>query len=177
MTKVVVLAVFLLTAIAAADTIRPKAAREQASSPTAARETVHHPVASSGFAPVGEPVHDRVLFRGREYLSPSEIADAFPGGLTGRFFQIAHLAARPDGTLVLAVYGFPPGGEAVDAIQVWRRDGSLASTFEVRPGTFGGGIGFADDGKLIAAVSPDGLAVSLFTYDGRYAGRESPTSW
>jgi hypothetical protein len=176
MTKLVVIAVLVLTAVAAADAIRPQSTERTVAEPPRARQDIRHPVTSSGFAPAGAAIRNRVVFRGKEYLSPEQIRRAFPAPLPGAMFVIAHLAAGADGTLVLAVYGFPAGEEPVDAIQVWR-DGELESSFLVRPGTFGGGIGFADEGRLIAALSPDGLAVNLFTRNGHFAGRQSATSW
>jgi hypothetical protein len=175
MTKVVVIAVLALAAIAAADTIRPEGTETRVAPPSTPRAAVRHPVASSGFMPAGSRIRNRVLLHGREYLGPEEIARAFPRPLPGALFDIAHLAAGPDGTLVLAIYGFDPGN-AASAIQVWR-DGELESSFLVRPGTFGGGIGFAAEGRLIAALSPDGRVVNLFTRSGEPAGRQSPTSW
>jgi hypothetical protein len=175
-TKLVVIAVLVLTAVAAADAIRPESTERTLGEPAHAAERVRHPVTSSGYAPAGPTVHNRVDFRGKEYLSPEQIRRAFPAPLPGAMFVIAHLAAGADGTLALAVYGFPAGEEPVDAIQVWR-EGELESSFLVRPGTFGGGIGFADEGRLIAALSPDGLAVNLFTRNGHFAGRQSATSW
>jgi hypothetical protein len=176
MTKLVVIAVLVLTAVAAADAIRPQASETTLAEPVRAGERIRHPVTSSGFAPAGPTIHNRVSFRGTEYLSADRIRRAFPAPLPGEMFVIAHLAAAPDGTLVLAVYGFPAAADPVDAIQVWR-DGKLESSFLVRPGTFGGGIGFADEGRLIAALSPGGLVVTLFTRNGRFAGHQSATSW
>jgi hypothetical protein len=175
-TKLVVIAVLVLTVVAAADAIRPESTETTLSEPARAAERIRHPVTSSGYAPAGPTIHNRVDFRGAEYLSSDEIRRAFPAPLPGAMFVIAHLAAGSDGTLVLAVYGFPAGEEPVDAIQVWR-DGELESAFPVRPGTFGGGIGFAEEGRLIAALSPDGLVVNLFTRNGHFAGRQSATSW
>jgi hypothetical protein len=174
--KVVVLAVLILAAVAAADTIRRGTAERTASEQDGGAEDIFHPVASSGFVPAGDTVKNRVLYRGREHLSPRDIAEAFPAPLPGAFFEIAHLAVAADGALVLAVYGFPASDEPVNAIQIWR-DRTLESAFPVRPGTFGGGLGFAAGGRLIAGVSPDGLVVTLFTRQGRFAGRESATSW
>jgi hypothetical protein len=170
-TKLVVIAVLVLTVVAAADAIRPESTETTLGEPASAAERTRHPVASSGYAPAGSTIHNRVDLRGKEYLSSDEIRRAFPAPLPGAMFVIAHLAAGPDGTLVLAVYGFPAGEEPVDAIQIWR-DGRLECSFLVRPGTFGGGIGFADEGRLIAALSPDGLVVNLFTKNGHLAGHE-----
>jgi hypothetical protein len=47
----------------------------------------------------------------------------------------------------------------------------------VRSGSFAGGVGFADDGRLVATLSGDGLVVHLYTRDGRSAGRQPATSW
>jgi hypothetical protein len=175
-TKLVVIAVLLLSAVAAADAIRPESTENTLGEPARAAERIRHPVTSSGYAPAGSAIHNRVDLRGKEYLSSEQIRSAFPAPLPGAMFTIAHLAAGADGTLVLAVYGFPAGEEPVDAIQVWR-DGELESSFLVHLGTFGGGIGFADGGRLIAALSPDGLVVNLFTKNGDFAGRQSATSW
>jgi hypothetical protein len=171
MTRLIVVGVLVLTAVAAADTIRPEARERQTPAPVAGSELVGHDPASE-FALAGSPVHNRVLHRGREYLNPDQVREAFPAALPGALFQIAHLAAKEDGTVVLAIYGFPAGGEAADAIQVWK-DGSLEASFLVRPGTFGGGIGFAEEGRLIGAVSPNRLVVTLFTTDGRRVGHSS----
>jgi hypothetical protein len=171
MSKLVVVAVLLLAAVAAADTIRPQAVREQAGRTASGGALVSHAPASD-FTLAGSPVRNRVLFRGRDYLGPDQIREAFPAPLPGALFQIAHLTSKPDGTVVLAIYGFPAGGEAADAIQVWK-GGRLEASFLVRPGTFGGGIGFARDGRLIGAVSPNRLVLTLFTLDGRHAGHRS----
>lgn len=171
MTRIVVIAVLALAAVAAADTIRPGALEtsRQASAPVGGL-IPHDP--ASDFALAGSPVHNRVLYRGREYLSPDQVERAFPAPLPGALFQIAHLAAREDGTVAIAIYGFPAGGEPADAIQVWK-DGNLEASFRVAPGTFGGGIGFADEGRLIGALSPNRLVLALYTLDGRRAGHRS----
>ena len=159
MSKLVVLAVLVLTAVAAADTIRPGAVERVDRRAGSGAQPVNHPLASSGFLPAGGRIRTRVLLHGREYLSAAQIRAAFPDPLPGALFDIAHLAARGDGTLVLAIYGFPAGADPVDAIELWR-DGRLESAFPVRPGTFGGGLGFADEGRLIATLSPDGSPIA-----------------
>jgi hypothetical protein len=177
MTKAVVIAVLVLAAVAAADAVRARSDRTTAEPFHAAgRETVVHPITSSGFSPGGENIHNRVLLNGREHLSPSQIAEAFPTPLPGALFSIAHLAADEDGTLVVAIYGFPRAGEAADGIEIWRH-GRLESSFLVPVGTFGGGVGFAAEGRLVAGLSGDGLVVHLFTRRGRPAGQQSATSW
>jgi hypothetical protein len=174
MTRLVVVAVLVLAAVAAADTIRPGGVEDRASAPAGGGELIRH-FTTPDFALAGSPIHNRVLFRGREYLSADEIKEAFPAPLPGAFYEIAHLASKPDGTVVLAIYGFPAGGEPADAIQVWK-DGKLEASFRVSPGTFGGGIGFADEGRLIGALSPNRLVVTLFTHDGRHAGHRPAPS-
>jgi hypothetical protein len=176
-TKLVVIAVLFLAAVAAADAIRPRS--EPAGSDViraTAQKAVVHPVASSGFTAAGRTIRTRILHDGRDYLLAEEIETAFPAPLHGGLLQVAHLAAAPDGTLVVAVYAFPPGRPAVDGIEVWR-DGRLESAFLVPVGTFGGGMGFAGGGRLIAGLSGDGLLVHLFTRRGRPAGTQSATSW
>ena len=177
MNKLVVLAVLALAALAAADAFRTRAATSAGgeATPAPAKERIVHPLTSSGFSAAGETIHNRVLLNGREHLSPSQIAEAFPTPLPGALFSIAHLAAE-DGTLVVAIYGFPRPGEAADGIEIWRH-GRLESSFLVPVGTFGGGVGFAAEGRLVAGLSGDGLVVHLFTRHGRPAGQQSATSW
>jgi hypothetical protein len=176
MTKLVVLAVLALAALAVADAFRTRGATSAGgeATPAPAKERIVHPLTSSGFSAAGEIIHNRVLLNGREHLSPSQIAEAFPTPLPGALFSIAHLAE--DGTLVVAIYGFPRPGEAADGIEIWRH-GRLESSFLVPVGTFGGGVGFAAEGRLVAGLSGDGLVVHLFTRGGRPAGQQSATSW
>ena len=177
MSKLVVIAVLALAAVAAADAVRARSERTTAEpSHAVAREAVVHPITSSGFSAGGESIHNRVLLHGREHLSPSQIVEAFPTPLPGALFSIAYLAADEDGTLVVAIYGFPRPGEAADAIEIWRH-GRLESSFLVPVGTFGGGVGFAAEGRLVAGLSGDGRVVHLFTRRGRPAGEQSATSW
>jgi hypothetical protein len=178
MTKLVVIAVLALAALAAADAFRTRSATsaDGEATPALARERIVHPLTSSGFSAGGENIHNRVLLNGREHLSPRQIAEAFPTPLPGGLFSIAHLAADEDGTLVVAIYGFPRPGEAADGIEIWRH-GRLESAFLVPVGTFGGGVGFAAEGWLVAGLSGDGLVVHLFTRRGRPAGQQSATSW
>jgi hypothetical protein len=178
MTKVVVIAVLALAALATADAFRLRAATPAGDESSVAppKEKIVHPKTSSGFSAGGENIHNRVLLNGREHLSPSQLEAAFPTPLPGGLFSIAHLAADEDGTLVVAIYGFPRPGEAADGIEIWRH-GRLESSFLVPVGTFGGGVGFAAEGRLVAGLSGDGLVVHLFTRRGRSAGRQSATSW
>jgi hypothetical protein len=178
MTKVVVIAVLALAALATADAFRLHAATPAGdeSGVVPPKERIVHPKTSSRFSAGGKSIHNRVLLNGREHLSPSQLAAAFPAPLPGALFSIAHLAADEDGTLVVAIYGFPRPGEAADGIEIWRH-GRLESSFLVPVGTFGGGVGFAAEGRLVAGLSGDGLVVHLFTRRGRSAGAQSATSW
>jgi hypothetical protein len=178
MPKLVVLAVLALAALAVADAFRTRGATSAGgeATPAPAKERIVHPLTSSGFSAAGEIIHNRVLLNGREHLSPSQIAEAFPTPLPGALFSIAHLAADEDGTLVVAIYGFPRPGEAADGIEIWRH-GRLKSSFLFPVGTFGGGVGFAAEGRLVAGLSGDGLVVHLFTRGGRPEGQQSATSW
>jgi hypothetical protein len=177
MNKLVVAAVLLLAFVAAADAIRPRPSESaQAQSGGSIAAPVVHPQSSSGFTAGGKIAHTRVLRFGREFLGAEAIRNGFPVPLHGAAFDIAHLAARPDGTLVLAIYAFPQGRPAADGIEVWRNR-RFEGSFEVPIGSFGGGIGFASDGRLVAALAGDGMLVSLFTRSGRPAGQQPATSW
>jgi hypothetical protein len=176
MSKVIVIAVLLLAAIAAADAFRLKV-REQVGSPEArpqAPVVVHR--ATSDLIAVGALTRKRVLRNGREYLSEGEVDAAFPAPLQGVPFDIAYVASAPDGTVVLAVYKFPERGPAQAVVELWR-DGRPLRAFVVPPGSFGGGVGFAEEGRLVATLSSDGLLVHLFTREGRPAGLLPATSW
>jgi hypothetical protein len=176
MTKLVVIAVLFLVAIAAADAFRPKAGEHALSSEPHEQAPVVVHRATSGLIAVGAFTRKRVLRNGREYLSEEEVDAAFPAPLLGVPFDIAYVATAPDGTVVLAIHKFPAAGPAQAAIELWR-DGRPLRAFIVPPGSFGGGIGFADDGRLVATLSSDGLLVRLFRRDGRPAGQRPATSW
>jgi hypothetical protein len=178
MTKLVVIAVLALAALATADAFRTRAGTSPGgeSIPARTEKRIVHPLTSSGFSAGGETIHNRVLLNGREHLSPSQIAEAFPTPLPGALFSIAYVAVDEDGTLVVAIYGFPRPGEAADGIEIWRH-GRLQASFLVPVGTFGGGVGFAAQGRLVAGLSGDGLVVHLFTRRGRPVGQQSATSW
>jgi hypothetical protein len=174
--RLIVIAVLFLVAIATADVFRPKA-HEQVLPPEAGVDSpvvVHR--ASSELIAVGALTRKRVLRHGREYLSEEEVDAAFPAPLEGIPFDIAYVASAPDGTVLLAVYKFPELGPAQAAIELWR-DGRALRAFLVPPGSFAGGVGFAEEGRLVATLSSDGLLVSLFTRRGRPAGHLPATSW
>jgi len=156
--RLVLLAVLVLAAVAAADTVRgrgPVAEREHLTARPAAPELLD----AGGFTPAGKP-RTRVLHEGRVYLTAEEIDDAFPPPLEGVLFDIGHVASAPDGTVALAIYNFGTAGLPRNVIEVWR-DGRLVGSFPVPPGTFGGGIGFTQDGRL-AARAPRGDRTTLF---------------
>jgi hypothetical protein len=176
-TKLVVTAVLVLAALAAADAFRA-APRERAVSGRVLsnKETyvVHH--ASSALVAAGTFTRKRVIRNGREYLSAEAVEAAFPVPLKDAPLDIAYVAGAADGTVALAVYKFPSDGPVRAALELWRGR-KLLSAFPVPEGIFAGGLGFAEDGRLVAALSSDGLLVHLFTRDGRPAGREPATSW
>ena len=177
MTRVVLAAVVVLVAVAAADAIRPDTKERvvaEASNQTAAPAAVQR--TSSGFVAVGPFTRKRVLHRGQEYLSSKSIDAAFPSLESGEPFDISHLATAPDGTLALAIYRFPAKKPAEAAIELWRGR-TLLAAFPVPPGSFGGGLGFADEGRLVATLLSDGHSVVLFTRTGKRVGSVSATSW
>lgn len=177
MSRLLLAAVVVLVAVAAADAIRPGGKERvvaEASERTAAPTAVHR--ASSGYVAVGPFTRKRVLRHGREYLSADAIDAAFPSLDRGEPFDVSHLATAPDGTLALAVYRFPAKKPVEAAVELWR-DRRLVAAFEVPAGSFGGGLGFAADGRLVATLLADGHSVMLFTRAGERAGSISATSW
>lgn len=176
MTRLLLTAVVVLVAVAAADAIRPEGKERVISAApvrSAARPAVQR---SSGYIAVGPFTRKRVLHNGREYLSSESIDAAFPSLETGEPFDISHLATAPDGTLALAIYRFPAKEPAEAAVELWR-DRRLLAAFPVPAGSFGGGLGFADEGRLVATLLSDGHSVVLFTRTGKRAGSVSATSW
>jgi hypothetical protein len=177
MSRLVLVAVVVLAAIAAADAVRPDGKERGGTSAAAAapaRTTVKR--ASAGYLAVGPFTRKRVLRHGRQYLSSASVDSAFPSPDLGEPFDISYLAAAPDGTLALAIYRFPAKKPAQAGIELWR-DGRLLGAFGVPPGAFGGGLGFADHGRLVATLLSDGHSVLLFTRAGKRAGSVSATTW
>lgn len=177
MTRLLLAAVVVLVAVAAADAIRPEGRERTVSAapaPSAAQSAVQG--SSSGYVAVGAFTRKRVLHHGREYLSTAAIDAAFPSLESGEPFDISHLATAPDGTVALAIYRFPAKQPVEAAVELWRK-GRLLAAFEVPAGSFGGGLGFADEGRLIATLLSDGHSVVLFTRTGKRVGSVSATSW
>jgi hypothetical protein len=174
--KLVVLAVLVLTALAAADAFRagPSERTIAASAPASSPVVVHR--ATSGLIAVGAFTRKRVLKNGREYLSAEQVDSAFPSELEGIPYDITYVASASDGTVALGIYTFPYGSPARALIQLWQGH-SLKGTFRVPEGAFAGGLGFAEHGRLVATLSSDGLLVHLFTREGKPAGRQPATSW
>jgi hypothetical protein len=170
--RLIVLAVVALAAVAAADTFSADA--EERVAPPHATRAADDP--KPEYSAEGDGTGTRVLRRGREYLTAADIDAAFPAPLAGVPFRVPHLATAPDGTLALAVYKLPRAGRVRAAIELWR-DGELVGAFTVPPGSFGGGLGFAGDGQLVATVSRDGLNAVLFTRAGEQMGKIPITSW
>jgi hypothetical protein len=162
MTKVVVLAVLALTAAAAADTIRgdgaarPEGARH-------AQPSILELEDAGGYTLAGRP-RTRVIVAGDVYLSSDRIAEAFPEPVEGVLFEIGDAAMAPDGTLALAIYNFGTPEPPQNAIQLWR-DGELLAAYAVPPGTFGGGIAFTADGRVLARA-PRGDRTRFFPVGG-----------
>jgi hypothetical protein len=156
--RLLVFAVAALAAIAVADTVRgrgPSTERELLTAPPPA-VGLHD---AGGFAAAGKP-RSRVLRNGRLYLTAEQIDDAFPPPLEGVLFDIGHVASAPDGTVALAIYNFGTAGPPRNVIELWR-DGRLVDAFPVPPGTFGGGIGFTENGQL-GARAPRGNRITVF---------------
>ena len=177
MSRLVLAAVVVLVAVAAADAIRPDSkeravagASDRTAAPTAVQRS------SSGFIAVGPFTRKRVLRHGKEYLSTESIDAAFPSPESGEPFDITHLATAPDGTLALAIYRFPAKKPVESAVELWRERRLLAA-FPVPPGSFGGGLGFAHEGRLVATLLADGHSVVLFTRTGKRVGSVSATTW
>jgi hypothetical protein len=172
--KLVVLAVLALTAVAAADSFRGEP--DERVAPTSTEESRRLVGPAPEYIAEGARMRTHVTRRGREYLTAAQIDAAFPAPLEGLPFDIAHTAVAPDGTLALAVYKLPPTGPIRAALQLWR-DGELISAFLVPTGSFGGGLGFTVDGQAVATVTPDGNTAVLFSRDGERVGRIPVTSW
>jgi hypothetical protein len=168
----VVVAVLVLAAVAAADGVR-RAGSEQ----VVVREEAQRPRTGMALAPGraqghaavadGRLTRTRVVRDGEEVLSREQIDAAFPAPLEGDLFDVAHVAVAPDGTLVLAVYKFPPGRSVLGAIELWREE-RLVGAFPVPAGSFGGGIGFSENGSLVATFAGGRSQATLFDRGGRW---------
>ena len=168
MTKLVLLLVAVIAAVATADALRdssresvPRTAERQAPTAPAQRFT---PGAPSGFFGNGHYLHTQVLSEGRVHLSEDAVAEAFPAPVEGPI-DISKVALAPDGTLVLAVYRFPAVSDARAGLELWRGR-ELVGAFTVPPGSFAGGIAFNRDGSLVATFSRDGELRGVFDRDG-----------
>ena len=177
MTRLLLVAVVVLVAVAAADAIRPDG-EERTVSAAPGRPAAQPPVhrSSSGYVAAGAFTRKRVLHHGREYLSSDAIDAAFPSLESGEPFDISHLAVAADGTLALAIHRFPAKEPVEAGIELWR-EGRLLAAFQVPAGSFGGGLGFADEGRLVATLLSDGHSVVLYTRTGKRVGSVSATSW
>ena len=173
--RLVILGVLVLAAVAAADSFRgDEKERLLSSGRTEGQRLVGNPVPE--YVADGENTRTRITRRGREYLTAAQIDAAFPAPLEGLPFDVAHLAVAPDGTLALAVYKMPTTGPIRAGVELWR-NGKLVSAFPVPTGSFGGGLGFTADGQLVATVTPDGYTAVLFSREGERVGRIPVTSW
>lgn len=172
--RLVLLAVLVVAAVAAADSLRAPAERPRETAERRAPTVAIDRSVSEEFSVAPEAT--RILRNGEEYLSAAEIDTAFPAALEGAIFEIAHVAARPNGLVALGIYQFPAHGPVRSGIQIWR-DRRLLGAFPVPPGTFAGGLGFTSDGRLVAAVDPGGRFARLYRSDGHLAGSISTTTW
>lgn len=170
--RLVVLAVLAVAAAAVVDGLRSEQRGRAAVPAHSSAEAEQIVRRTAGLA----VVENRVLLNGAAYLSSPQIRAGFPAALEGSSFELAHVAAAPDGTLALATYNFPFSGPPANAIELWRGS-ELVSSFAVPPGSFGGGLGFSRDGALVAAVSPDGLRATLYDRGGRRVESVPLTSW
>jgi hypothetical protein len=158
-----------------ADAVRPAGERE--TQPTPSRGAAASVVAATGRYEIADDViPTRVLKDGREYLSGADLEEAFPAPLEAVNFSVGRLAEAPDGTLAVAIHTFPTAGPAVNGIELWR-DGHVVGAFVVPKGTFGGGLGWSADGRLVAGLGPDGMHVRLFRRDGTPVDIVPATSW
>jgi hypothetical protein len=168
--KLVVVAVLVLAAVAAADGVRRASSEPDAApEPTARVEPVTRLVAGDPgeFVAVSTGLtRTRVVRAGVEVLGEKAIDAAFPAPLEGVHFDVAHIAVAPDGTLVLAIYKFPRPGRAQAGIELWRGK-RLVGAFSVPAGSFGGGIGFNEEGDLVATFSRADRKATLFDRTGR----------
>ena len=173
--KLVVLGVVIVSAVAAADSFRGEGTARVASEeePT---HTLVGPTPEYVAVGEGEGTRTRIDRRGSEFLTEEQIDDAFPAPLDDLPFDIAHTAVAPDGTLAVAVYKLPPTGPIRAAVELWRGS-TLVNAFNVPTGAFGGGLGFTSDGQHVATVTPDGSTAVLFSREGERVGRIPVTSW
>lgn len=174
MGRALVVAVLALAALAVADGVRRVGSERivvrEPEAPARA-EVALAPGRPQGHAAVsdGRLTRTRVLHGGEEVLSRDQIDAAFPARLRGELFDVAHVAVAPDGTLALAVYRFPATGRVRTGVQLWRGR-RLVAAFPVPSGSFGRGIGFSEDGGLVATFSAARPEATLFDRSGRRAG-------
>jgi hypothetical protein len=168
MTKLVVVSVLLLAGAAAADAVRDLARPDAKAVASGARNLQRArlvPTDAARFTAAGPYLKKRILRDGREYLGADAIEDAFPVPVEGPL-DISKVAVAPNGTLILAVYRFPPQGEARGAIEVWKGRAPVGG-FAVPAGYFGGGLAVNRDGSLVATFSYDGQLRGIFDRRGR----------
>ena len=172
--RIVILAVVVLTAVAAADAFRgepeERIVREE-------RTTTHRLLGPRPeYVAAGEGMHTRIERLGREFLSEEQIDDAFPAPLEGLPFNIAHTAVAPRrdaraGRLQASADRTDPRGRRALAKREPRE------RFHCADRRLGGGLGFTADGRDVATVTPDGRTAVLFSREGERVGRIPVTSW
>jgi hypothetical protein len=169
--RLVVVAVFALAAVAAADAVRRGGSERVIDVSADTGQAVQPSVRASeahGFVALaeGQLTRRHIVRNGRELLSAEAVDRAFPVPFEeGGTFDIADLAVAPDGTLAVAVYKFPAAGSVRAGLELWKGD-LLVAAFEVPPGSFPGGIGFSVDGDLVVGFEQDGREAILFNRSG-----------
>jgi len=160
-TRVVVLAVAALLAVAVADAIRSHTG--VAGAPPGRGRLAH---ATSLSIPPVEAVYaqEHVVRSGRVVLSPEQIDHGFPSSLTGPF-TIRDMVVARDGTLAVGVIRYPPALAPHGAIELWRR-GRLVRAFAVDPELLAGGLGAGGPGRFLAAYAADRSRVTYFDRRG-----------
>jgi hypothetical protein len=167
MSRLLVVAVLSLAALAAADALRDTASSEppapRAAEPRQRATLVRAPALP--YTTDGPYLKKRVLYAGREYLSAEAVEEAFPVEVEGPL-DISRMSVAPDGTVVLAVYRFPLHGPARGAIELWHRR-RLVAAFPVPTGYFGGGVAVSRDARYVATFSYDGQIRGIYDRTGR----------
>jgi hypothetical protein len=164
-TRLVVLGVAVLAALAVADGLRGTGGPASGDPERPGRQVGVIDSPPRDFVAVGRRLENRVLRNGREYLSAAAIRAAFPVDVPGPIV-ISRMAVARDGTLALALYRFPSATPAQGALEFWR-DRKPVGGFGVPPGYFGGGVAFNHDGTLVATFSYDGQLRGVFDRSGR----------
>ena len=157
--KLVVVAIAALVAIAAADALRPHAS-------VAPRTTTRpQPSVALSIPPV-EAVYaqEHVVQSGRVVLTPEQIDRGFPAPLSGPF-TIQDLIVERDGTIAVAVVRFPPARQPRGAIEFWRK-GRFVGGFTLPAELLSDGLGLSPGGRYLATYSAGHTRATFFDRRG-----------